>query len=162
MTGTRARPASLPRRVLSFATILLAAMGFLWIVLLIWQALDWGARSEIVEQAPSPGGQAVAYLVESGGSDDVGPVQAVLIGRPDEATRHGMRVLQMAAGSLRVGLVWTGPQELTVTVPCGRFTHAANFWSDSARKLLFAVKLRFPADCPNEGDRDAGEGERRS
>lgn len=148
MTGVKEAVASLPRRILSFAMLLLAAMGFLWIVLLVWQALDWGARSDIVEQTPSPGGRAVAYLVESGGDDVTGPVQSVVIGRPDEAPRHGARVLQMAAGAPRVTLAWTGPTELAVTVPCGRFTHAANFWSDSGRKLLIAVKLAFPANCP--------------
>lgn len=137
------------KRILSFIGMILAAMGFFWIVILVGQAVDWGARTQVISTLPSPGDRAVAYLIDSSGSD-AAPVQSVRIGRSGDSPRHGDRVLEMVAGSPRVSLAWTGVDELTITIPCGRFSHAANFWSDAGRKLTLAVNLRFPVDCPQD------------
>ena len=89
------------RRARDFALLILAAVGFLSLIFLGGRALAWGARSVVVAEALSPGGDAVAYLVETedGGSS---PVQSVRIGFVGTGLGEAAVVYELRAATSRM------------------------------------------------------------
>jgi hypothetical protein len=126
---------------------LLILMGAIWLILLLGQWLEWGLERRVIRELPSPDGRIAAYLVESRANRSSPLFHSVRLDAPGAGPSNARSILQMEGGEA-IEMAWTGPQELTVTAPCRRFSEAANHFADPGHDLLATVRFRFPPGCP--------------